>query len=58
MCHKYFIKAINICLRLVGLLLLSACQSTPLIQDYTAEHQHSGFLRDYTELEQSTGFDG
>ena len=58
MSHKYFIKGINICLSLVALLLLSACQSTSLIQDYTTEHQPSGFLSDYTKLEQSTGLDG
>jgi hypothetical protein len=57
MSHNNFIKGIKLYLSLIALLLLSACQSNSLVQNYTEEHRHSGFLSDYSKLEQSIGLD-
>jgi len=56
--HKFIAQLSKISLSLTGLLLLSACQSTPMVKNYTDEHQKSGFLSDYTKLKLSKGVDG
>jgi len=56
--HKCIVHIVKISLSLIGLLLLSACQSTPVLTSYTDEHQASGFLSDYTKLKLSKGEDG
>jgi len=58
MTPKSIIHLSKISLSLAGLLLLSACQSTPMVKTYTGEHQNSGFLSDYTKLKLSEGKDG
>jgi hypothetical protein len=57
MTHKCAVHLFKISLSLVGLLLLSACQSTPMVKNYTDEHPKSGFLSDYTKLKLIEGED-
>jgi len=56
--HKFIVHLFKISLSIASLLLLSACQSTPIVKNYTDEHQKSGFLNDYTKLKLSEGEDG
>jgi len=58
MSHKQFVHIVKISLSLAGLLLISACQSTPIVQSYVDEHQKSGFLSNYSQLKLSEGEDG